>query len=155
MNISEMLSITRQSHFPPMLRAKKHSLDEKYCNLIVNVNLSLASLFQKIQLNQDKLLDEYCEGLRDFLEIANFKEWAYIMLVDKDEVKKITQKCQSDSLATVYLIIQQQINKCYFEHQSQFLVHAWHIYLKLGLVDLRFTEDQIESRFKQMFWGNK
>lgn len=153
MDFNKMLSVTRQSQFPAMLPAKQHDLDEKYSNLIVNVNLSLANLFRMIQDNAEKdlLLDAYCKCMRDFFAIANFKEWAYIMLMSDEDLNAIGEKWKSESLAMVYLSIQQQINNCYFKRQPQSLVHAWHMFLKLGLIDLEFDINEIENRFYQLY----
>lgn len=153
MDISRMLSVARQSRFPKILPAKKITPDEKHKNLIVNINLSLSDLFKKIQLqsSREELLESYCYGIRDFLELSNFKEWSYLMLMDDNDLCQLAQKWKSDSLATVYLSIQQQIGKCYLNHQSQALIHAWHIYLKLGLVDLRFNEHEIEKCYFNVF----
>ena len=155
-DFNRMLGLARQSAFPEMLPAKKITLDEKYSNLVVNVNLSLANLFTKIQAKAPKteLLKSYCQGMRDFFEMANFKEWAYIMLMTDEDLNQIGQKWKSDSFATVYLIIQQQINKCYFNRQPQALVHAWHMYLKLGLIDLDFDEQEIEAQYMEMYDQN-
>ena len=53
-DFNRMLGLARQSAFPEMLPAKKITLDEKYSNLVVNVNLSLANLFTKIQAKAPK-----------------------------------------------------------------------------------------------------
>lgn len=153
MDISRMLSVARQSNFSKMLPAKKITLDEKNKNLVVNVNLSLSNLFKMIQLRSPnkELLESYCYGIRDFLELSNFKEWSYLMLINDDDLRQLSQKWKSDSLATVYLSIQQQIGKCYLSRQSQALVHAWHMYLKLGLVDLSFNEHDVEECYYRIF----
>lgn len=153
MDINNMLSLTRHSEFPSMLPAKKITLDEKYSNLTTNLNLSLAKLFMAIQEKKSskEILDDYCEGMRNFFAIANFKEWAYIMLISDEDLENIKSKWKSDSLSMVYLSIQQQIENCYFKRQPQGLVHAWHMYLKLGLIDLGFDAQQIEEHFVQMY----
>lgn len=153
LDFNRMLGVARQSDFPAMLPAKKITPDEKYSNLVVNVNLSLAALFEKVQAkaSKEELLKCYCHGMRDFFEMANFKEWAYIMLISDEDLNQIGQKWKSDSFATVYLIIQQQINQCYFNRQPQALVHAWHMYLKLGLIDLDFDEQEIEDQYMKMY----
>ena len=153
MDFNQMFSIARHSEYSEMLPAKSYSLDEKYSNLVVNVNLSLATLFNKIRnkASKSELLDSYCMTMRDFFAIANFKEWTYIMLMSDEDLNAIGQKWKSESLAMVYLSIQQQINSCYFKRQPQSLVHAWHMFLKLGLIDLDFDENQIESHFEKMF----
>lgn len=153
MNVNELLSITRQSKFPKMLPAKQNNLDEKYSNLIANANISLAKLFGGIQMGMERneILVRYCDAMRDFLEIANFKEWAYIMLISDEDLNALGQKWKSDSLAVVYLSIQQQLNQCYFHRQPQSLVHAWHMFLKLGLIDLDFEINEIEDQFKKQF----
>lgn len=153
MDINSMLSVARQSQFPKMLPSKKVTIDEKYKNLVVNANLSLSTLFKDIQSQESKkrLLESYCYGIRDLLELSNFKEWSYLMLMSDDDVHQISQKWKSESLATVYLSIQQQIGKSYLNRQSQALVHAWHMYLKLGLVDLKFSESEIEECYFRIF----
>ncbi len=101
-----------------------------------------------IQANQ-VALQAYCNALQAFLQIANERKWTYKMLVDDELLAQIEQKWASQSLNTVYLILEQQLNKSYFENNQAAFVHAWHIFLKFGLVDLGFTADEIEAQYLQ------
>lgn len=148
MDITKMLTFARNHPLRPLLPSKTFSEKEQLAGQYVLVIYYLGQLMGSIQANQ-VALQAYCNALQAFLQIANERKWTYKMLVDDELLAQIEQKWASQSLNTVYLILEQQLNKSYFENNQAAFVHAWHIFLKFGLVDLGFTAGEIEAQYLQ------
>lgn len=93
------------------------------------------------------LLNEYVDAMDFFLLIANLKNWNKIIVDSQSELTTITAKKAEEFLDKQYLILKQMIFKTYFAHSESSYKHAWHLFLKFGLVDFGFTTDEIQVAF--------
>lgn len=143
-----MLDFARNYPLKPVLPVKNFSEKERLASQYALLNYYLGKTME-INAERKQLLTNYCHTLQVFLQIANERKWTYKMLIDDEKKQAITNKWASQSLNVVYLIIGQQLNKSYFENKMDNFVHAWHIFLKLGIVDLGFTWAEIETSYYQ------
>ena len=119
------------------------SEQEKEASLYGDLSVALAILAEKT--DSDSKLATYCRALLAFLGVANEKKWTYLLLLSPEGLKQFKQKWQTKSFSKIYLILQQQLMKSYFERRSDYFVHAWRIFIKFGLVELNLTETEIEE----------
>lgn len=153
MDIKNLTDTIRHLEVGRAYRVEQKVPANKLMNTYFDLNLNLGLLFEKaltgekITGNSDELLDLYCDALVSFLQIANNKKWTYLLLVSDEELGSLKEKWQTASFAKIYLILQKLLNQSYFEHQDKSFQHAWHIFLKFGIVELKFTITQIESHF--------
>lgn len=147
MDITKLAELARRDVTPPLLPLKD-PINEKKANLYAELELNLAAFFRSPKEEQ---LKRYCIVLKDFLAIANETKWLYLLLLDEQQIAQFATKWQARSLNVLYLILQQQVNKSYFERKSGPLVHAWHIFIKYGLVEAGFTPEQIEKQYYELY----
>ncbi|MCP0886435.1 hypothetical protein LB941_03675 [Ligilactobacillus sp. WILCCON 0076] len=152
MQMSKMLDITLKSPldslFPIKQVNEKEILASIYSNLSCNLSQTMLMLKQK---TTNEILDQYCQTLYCFLWIGIKRNWLHNLLIDAELEEKIQSKWTSQSYNVMYLILQQQLNKSYFENNMKSFEHAWHIFLKLGCVDLKFNFKEIEANYIKLF----
>lgn len=147
MDITKLAELARRDKTLPLLPLKD-PLNEKKASLYAELELNLATFFRS---PKEERLKRYCIVLKDFLAIANETKWLYLLLLDEQQIAQFSTKWQTRSLNVLYLILQQQVNKSYFERKSEPLVHAWHIFIKYGLVEAGFTSEQIEEKYYELY----
>lgn len=152
MNVHEMSIRARNSMLPPYLKRTDFSEKEQIAVLYTDLLLSISELMLNSRGgDQTVILDNYCNGLCRFLLVASQQNIMDKFLLTDEELKAMKNKWPSKSFNTLYLILNQQIENSYFRHQKDALIHAWHMYIKFGLVDLQFSGTQIEKHFLEMF----
>lgn len=150
MKIYEMSIKARHSSRIPYLKLTNFSEKERQAALYANLSVVLSEVLvasQTMELDRKLLLDKYCQALGDFLLLASSQNIVDHFLVDSKQTAQIKSKWETKSFNILYLILEQQVQNSYFKHQTADLLHAWHMFLKLGLVDLKFDETDIESYF--------
>ena len=139
MDINEIAKKVRGREIKLFLPTKVLNPEERVAGLYVGLNIYLAKMMENVRNeNRKELIEYFCETMVYFISIANEKQ-----------ISNFKSKWHSKSYNSVYLIIQQQINKCYFSHQSTEFVHAWHMLIKFGLVELGISPEEIEDYFNQ------
>ena len=138
MDINEIAKKVRGREIKLFLPTKVLNPEERVAGLYVGLNVR--------NENRKELIEYFCETMVYFISIANEKKWLYLLLLNEEQISNFKSKWHSKSYNSVYLIIQQQINKCYFSHQSTEFVHAWHMLIKFGLVELGIS---LEDYFNQ------
>ncbi len=147
-----MLKAVRKYPLMSILPMKQVSDVERLASIYVGLNVELAALMKLVkENNKEEILTQYCHAMRYFLEIGNAKKWTYLLLLEDEELEQMQAKWQSSSYNKVYLIMQQQLNKCYFENKKEYLVHAWHIFVKFGINELKLTPAEIEEKFFEIY----
>ncbi|WP_311407042.1 dUTPase [Liquorilactobacillus uvarum] len=151
MQIKEMIDIAR--HFEDGSLAGKFTDEEKAAVLYLELNSALAVLFSKTaeKMEGTEVLASYCDVLCAFCRVGNYQKWTYLMLLSDEETDRMRQKWTSHSFAKLFMILQQQLNKSFFERQNEPFLHAWHILIKFGLVELGYTPTQIEEKYFEKF----
>lgn len=150
MDINEIAKKVRGREIKLFLPTKVLNPEERVAGLYVGLNIYLAKIMENVRNeNRKELIEYFCETMVYFISIANEKKWLYLLLLNEEQMSNFKSKWHSKSYNSVYLIIQQQINKCYFSHQSTEFVHAWHMLIKFGLVELGISPEEIEDYFNQ------
>ncbi|MCY9806917.1 dUTP diphosphatase [Lentilactobacillus senioris] len=98
---------------------------------------------------EETLLVEYCDAFDFFLLLASLKKWTAVILDSQEQIADIIAKKPEQFLDKQYLILKQMLFKSYFNHDQSSFAHAWHLFLKLGLVDFQFSPEQIQTAFQQ------
>lgn len=154
MDIARMARLAYQSGTQPILPVRHPSENERWASGMVAINVALAKLMPLVRQQEElanQLLSAYCEALRAFLEVANDKQWTSFLFIDDQQLAAFQGKWTSDSDNAVYLIMQQQLNKSYFEHRHQPFVRAWHVFLKFGFSRLHLDPVTVEMKYVTMF----
>lgn len=148
MKINEIAISVRNKPMEFVLPTNIFNEQERVSAGYASLNVYLAKTMEMVkQNNRDRLLDNYCKTLTFFIEIADQMKWVYLLLLDDEKINNFKSKWKAKSFNTVYLITQQQLNKAYFQRDSNAFVHAWHLFVKFGLLELNFSEREIENYF--------
>lgn len=97
---------------------------------------------------QETLLEEYADALDFFLLIGAKQQWTHLIVMDRDAVKRLKDQ-KSSELNKQYLMIKKMVYGSYFDHRQADFEHAWHLFLKIGLVDFGFSEDDIMKAYQK------
>ncbi|EHL99644.1 dUTP diphosphatase [Lentilactobacillus parafarraginis F0439] len=98
---------------------------------------------------RETLLYEYVDALDFFLLISNLRNWNHIVLTSGDDLTKISKLKKSDDLDKQYLAMKRMLFDAYFNRSGDSFGHAWRLFLKFGLVDFGYSEDEIERAFNE------
>lgn len=126
----------------------------------VALNVSLAHLSdlmgwfklgqERATVSNEELLQAYVEVLDHTFQVAARQTWSHLIVMKPEELEKLKQKRTAKSLSQQYLSISHFLDQSFIERQQVAFRHAWHLILKLGLVDLNFTEDQIQDAYLKL-----
>ncbi|QBO35285.1 2-deoxyuridine 5-triphosphate nucleotidohydrolase [Periweissella cryptocerci] len=94
----------------------------------------------------ETLLEEYVDAMDMFLWLALTEQWTHLVVLEEDELQKIARMPKRD-LNAHYIGIKTMLWSAYHRKNQQDYAHAWHSFIKLGLVELGFTEDEIQTAF--------
>lgn len=148
MKVNEMSIAARHSRAKSYLKLTNFSEKERQAALFADLAISLSEVLVASQRDDDNiLLDKYCQAASRFLLVASSQNVMDRFLVSDEQIAQIKNKWRTKSYNVMYLILEQQVQNAYFKHQVDDLIHAWHMFLKLGIVDLSLTESQIEEHF--------
>ena len=130
--------------------------------IMVRLDQSLTSCYQskfdyglvKHQaLTHTELLQAYTVAMQWMLIFSARNQWTHLVVMDKDAFQRIIAADPADK-ATVadqqYLAIKQFMFSAYTTHQQDYYRHAWHLFLKWGLVDLQLEENEIMQAHDQL-----
>lgn len=152
MKVNEMSIAVRNSRAKSYLKLTNFSEKERQAALFADLAISLSEVLVASQgEDQDILLDKYSQAAGRFLLVASSQNVMDRFLVSDEQIAQIQNKWQTKSYNVMYLILEQQVQNAYFKHQVDDLVHAWHMFLKLGLVDLNLSESTIEKHFFKVY----
>ncbi|MFT8493245.1 hypothetical protein [Liquorilactobacillus satsumensis] len=149
MDVKKMLDSAR---LQTELLVENTPISKRPAALFCELNLDLAVLFNAyFEQKPAAFLPDFCKVTALFLRIANEKKWTYLLLLPDEKLTYLEQKPVSRFVADDYLIMQKLLNNSYFKRRSAAFVHAWHIFVKFGLVDLGFSAAEIQTAFLEIF----
>ncbi|WP_047999563.1 dUTP diphosphatase [Lactiplantibacillus herbarum] len=95
---------------------------------------------------RETLLNEYVDAMDFFFLVAAIQQWTHLIPLTPDDLEGLTTKPVTD-LNKQYLAIKHLLYDAYFNHRQISYQHAWRVFLKLGLVEFGFTQDEIQAAF--------
>lgn len=96
---------------------------------------------------RETLLYEYVDAMDFYLLISNLKNWNHFVLDSEKDLEKIKHLKKEDNLDKQYLALKRMLFDAYFNHSGESFNHSWRLFLKFGLVDFGYTEEEIEAVF--------
>ncbi|MBW1605650.1 2-deoxyuridine 5-triphosphate nucleotidohydrolase [Lactobacillus sp. Sy-1] len=133
--------------------------ETRFKNAFVELDVSFAELAKMIgwyipkadrkSFSSVELLAQYARVLRSFLLVANLRNWNRNVLVDADELDKLSRQFTKTDFSKLYLATKNMLFAAYFKHSQTDFNHAWKLFLKLGLADLHFSADDINAEFNR------
>ena len=104
-------------------------------------------------LSHQEIIKAYTVALQWMLIFSARKQWTHVVEMDKEEYRRLvcTDPCDKATVEDQqYLAIKQFMYSAYTTHQQDFYRHAWHLFLKWGLVDLKLSADEIMTAHEQL-----
>ncbi|MCM0598525.1 hypothetical protein [Periweissella fabalis] len=161
LDTNELLRVSREYHrIVPNIRNTRFRGDDlrKICYENLDVLISRVAddagwfKFWEIKQNVDKikLLTDYVNGLDSILWLAQVEQWMHLVVIEADEIAKLIKFPHGD-LNNHYLGLKTMTWNCYLRHSQDDYKHLFKSYLKLGLVELELTPDEIMECFKKCF----
>lgn len=105
----------------------------------------------KPEVNREQLKKNYAKSLALVLLYCAKLQWTHLVVLDADQWKRITGADQLTKLADLnkeYLAIKHFLNGAYFSHHQEDLRHAWHLLLKMGIVDYSIAPAELEKVYQ-------
>lgn len=105
------------------------------------------------EADKKKLLKAYAEVMGLFLLFSAKMQWTHLVVLDEEVWRRITDAKRATKLADLnksYLAIKHFLSDAYFNHQQESYRHAWHLLLKMGIVDWKLTPEQITKAYQTM-----
>ena len=81
------------------------------------------------------------------------RQWTHLIVLSAEQWQRISGADKKDQLADLnreYLAIKNLLNGAYVSRHQEDLRHAWHLLLKLGIVDFEISPAEITSAYQQM-----
>ncbi|VDG19832.1 dUTPase [Lactiplantibacillus mudanjiangensis] len=94
----------------------------------------------------ETLLNEYVDAMDFFFLVAAIQQWTHLMPMTAEDLAEVASKPKTD-LDKQYLAIKHLLYNAYFDHRQESYKHAWHVFLKIGLVEFGFDQDEIQAAF--------
>lgn len=104
-------------------------------------------------LSHEEQLSRFTEALHWLLLFSARKQWTHLVVMNDQDYQRLLKAdvCDKfDELDKEYLTIINLVMNAYYTHQQDYFRHAWHLFLKLGLVDWHLSEDEIMACHQQI-----
>ncbi|MDV7718830.1 2-deoxyuridine 5-triphosphate nucleotidohydrolase [Pediococcus ethanolidurans] len=98
---------------------------------------------------RETLLVEYVDAIDFFLLFASQKQWVENVDLTSEQFKKLETSDSKLNLTDTYLAIKSMLFSSSVSNRPDNFRHAWHLYLKLGMVGFGFSPAEIEAAFYQ------
>lgn len=98
----------------------------------------------------DQARQSYLKSLALLLLFSAKKQWTHLVVLDDDQWQRITAAKQSTKLADLnkeYLAIKHFLNGAYYSHRQEDFRHAWHLLLKMGIVDFGYQPAALQQGY--------
>lgn len=105
------------------------------------------------EVDKKKLLKAYAESMGLFLLFNAKMQWTHLVVLDEKAWRRVADAKRATKLADLnksYLAIKHFLSDAYFNHQQESYRHAWHLLLKMGIVDWKLTPEQIVKAYQTM-----
>ncbi|GEO73402.1 dUTPase [Levilactobacillus namurensis DSM 19117] len=94
------------------------------------------------------LLTEYTDALDFFLLVAAKKTWTHLIMLTEEDLTGLAQSRPAKDPDQQYLILKRMLFNSHFAHRQDDFRHAWRLFLKWGMVDFGFSQDQIQAAYE-------
>lgn len=138
-------------------------LDNTMTDLLVSLSSTVAAdgWFAKINqpaaeqapVDHQQLLANYCRTFNDFLQWSAKRQWTHLVVLADDDWKRLSSADRATKVVDKnkeYLAIVRLLGDVQFSHQQEAFRHAWHLFLKMGLVDWQLTPTEISETSKEL-----
>ena len=98
----------------------------------------------------DQARQSYLKSLALLLLFSAKKQWTHLVVLDDDQWQRITTAKQSTKLGDLnkeYLAIKHFLNGAYYSHRQEDFRHAWHLLLKMGIVDFDYQPAALQQGY--------
>lgn len=92
----------------------------------------------------------YLKALALLLLFSAKKQWTHLVVMDDAQWQRVTTAKQSTKLADLnkeYLAIKHFLNGAYYSHRQEDFRHAWHLLLKMGIVDFDYQPADFQQEY--------
>lgn len=110
-------------------------------------------LQEKPVLDHAKLVELYVQTLALFLLYSAKRQWTFLVVLSDEQWQRITGAEKKDKIADLdreYLAVKNFLNGAYYNRRQEDFRHAWHLLLKIGIVDLNITPAEISASYQAM-----
>ena len=94
------------------------------------------------------IMQNYVQTMNLFLWLALAEQWTHLVVLEADELEKL-QRMPKRDLNAHYLGIKNMLWNCYLQGNQTSYKHAWHSFIKFGLVELNLSQDNIQEAFEE------
>lgn len=101
--------------------------------------------------NNETLLKQYITVLDAMFQVAAKQTWSHLIVMSEGELAPLTQKQPAKSLSQQFLSINHFLDQSLFDRRQDAFKHAWHLIIKLGVVDLKLSGNQIEAGYIKQY----
>jgi hypothetical protein len=95
----------------------------------------------------------YVQSLALFLLASAKRQWTHLVVLTDEQWQRITTADKKDKLADLnkeYLAVQNFLNSAYFNRRHEDFRHAWHLWLKMGIIDFDISSEEIAASYQAM-----
>ena len=104
-------------------------------------------------IDHEQLTKLYTQGLALFLLASAKRQWTHLVVLSDEQWQRITTADKKDKLADLnreYLAVKNFLNGAYFNRRHEDFRHAWHLWLKMGIVDFGISPEEITTSYQTM-----
>ncbi|WP_373841480.1 hypothetical protein [Limosilactobacillus sp.] len=112
-----------------------------------------AKVLSKAPTNQAGMKDHYLKCVALMLLYSAKRQWTQLVVMDDPTWQRIITADQSTKLADLnkeYLAIKHFLSGAYYSHRQEDFRHAWHLLLKMGIVDFKIQPKELETGYLQL-----
>lgn len=133
--------------------------------IFVDLDLALARtaesvgwyrVVEPVSVDHEALLKNYAEAVALFLLFSAKMQWTHLVVLDDEAWQRIAGSQRATNLADLnkaYLAVKHFLTDAYFNHQQEAFRHAWHLLLKLGMVDWQLSVAEINTAYQRLMEG--
>lgn len=95
----------------------------------------------------------YVRVLALFLLFSVKRQWTHLIVISDEEWQRITNAEAKDKLADLnkeYLAVKNFLNASFYSRRQDDFRHAWHLILKMGIIDFQIKPAEIMDAYQQM-----
>ena len=100
------------------------------------------------QTPMETLLTEYTDAMDFFFLVSAKKTWTHLIMLKEEDLTTLEKSRPDKALDQQYLILKRMLFNSHFAHRQEDFRHAWRLFLKWGLADFGFTQDQIQAAYE-------
>ncbi|MCI1632391.1 MAG: hypothetical protein LKJ22_01125 [Liquorilactobacillus nagelii] len=97
----------------------------------------IGQLFSQLEQNEIENFTNYQAALKSFLSVALICKWGYQLLIDESVEQRLLKQNAQSSTDQIYLTMVELLSKSYQQKSQTAFVHAWHIFIKFGIANLK------------------